>query len=750
MNAKEFLTTIFGDSSGYLFLSTLDDEGHLTNHKPFKYPENINAAATYAEMRTDEDVWFSPMLYSVPRRVAKTVSVTPVIYADTDMFDPRGYLIAPSFNIESSPGRTQSYWLLDDVYTPEEVSTAARAIALAHARKENGKQAGVDPSGWDLTQLLRLPGSTNNKYKVEKFAAEYTEPYPVFVRDGDGDVYSLEDVIAAYDPTNLPEVAAPLDDESLPDDLPEAKDVLRKVTASSKLRELYNNKPRNGQDWSDTLYLFLSECFRSGFTPEEALVAGWHAACNKYKRDGRPMEHLWKYDVSRAYADPNNRPRPTTERVAQDAVVPTPKDEGLSTDVELALLTPEEHKMLTRTVIDEYVEWAETKTDAPAPYHVAGALTVMSCVLGEWAVADPQFGEVRLGLSFVIMGETTETRKSTARNLMKKLLRLTENNDYSYLLTSDTTPESLLDALSEREDLSSLYDRDEAQQLIEDVKGGKGYLKGFFETLNELYDGKARGRLRATKKTKEARVNFVQYLMGIRSQIQENLELRDFASGWGPRNIYVRGESPPRNRNKDRLRQGSSDSQGLDAEAVRIAMIITNARDYWVNKQGHDRSQPYKMYFDDDAWERITDLEWDLKEYFKNHPRFEILKPCIERMTINAMKVAVLLAMVQKRDTVALVDVLNTRYLAAQWVEDLVIMVEGVNESMEQRTLDNIEKFVIEHDGLVTYAALLKWSIGQGIKKRDLLEYIETLEETNVIKIVEDGRKKKSLELVDA
>lgn len=751
MNQREFLTTIFGDNSGYLFLSTLDDDGHLTNHKPFKYPENLSTALKYAEMRVDEDVWFSPMLYSVPRRVAKTVSFTPVVYADTDMFDPRGFLVAPSINVESSPGRVQSYWLLDDVYPTEDVETVARAIAMAHARKENGKQAGVDPSGWPLGKLMRLPGSTNEKFKVEKYRAEgYVEAYPVFVRDdSDGSVYSLEDLTAAYDPSNLPEVAAHIDNETLPDDLPEAKDVLRRITASRKLTELYSNEPRAGQDWSDTLYLFLSECFRAGFTPEEALVAGWHAACNKYKRDNRPMEHLWKYDVSRAYADPNNRPMSSTDRIAQDtASVPAPKDEGMSTDVELALLTEDELKLLTRTFVDEYVDWAVTKTDAPAPYHVAGALAVMSCVLGEWAVADPQFGEVRLGLFFVIMGETTETRKTTARNMMKKLLRSVEDANYDYLLTSDTTPESLIDALSERADQSSLYDRDEAQQLIDDIKGGKGYLKGFFETLNELYDGKARGRLRAAKKTKEARVNFVQYLMGIRTQIQENLELRDFASGWGPRNIYVRGESPPRNRERDRLQQGSVANRGFDPVFAKISSDLSSVRDHWAKVNNNDRSDPFKMYFDEDAWIRMTDLEWDLKDYFKDHPRYDILKPCIERMSINVMKVAIMFAMMKRRDMVAMEDVLNARYLSAQWVEDLVIMVEGVNESMDQRNLDRIENFIIEHDGLATYASVLKWSMGVGMKKRDLLEYIETLEETNVIKIVEDGRKRKSLELV--
>lgn len=753
MDTKEFLETIFGDNEGYLFISTKDDKGQLVNHKPFQYPAAVPQIEAYVAVREDEDVYFSPMLYSVPRRNKNSVCATPVVYADTDTFDPAGYLIPPSINVISSETpeavRRASFWILDASYPKEEVEAVARAIALAHAYKVNGKQAGVDPSGYDLTQLLRFPGTSNNKYQIDKFKDEYKEPYRVYVEPNpSGAVYSLEELQDAYDPSNLPAVPESLDD-GMPTDLPEAKDVLRKVVASNTLSDLYNKPPRGNQDWSDTMYLFLSECFRQGFTPEEALVAAWHAACNKYKRDGRPMEHLWKYDVVRAHADPNNRPSARIERIA-DPVEHKPKDEGLSKDVELVLLTEDERNLLTRTFIDDYSDWGASRTDAPAAYHVAGALSVLSLVLGEWAVGYPQFGELALGLNFVVMGETTDTRKSTSRNLMKEFIGSSETPSHDYILTSDTTPESLLDALSERANQSSLYDRDEAQSLIEDIKGGKGYLKGFFETLNELYDGKARGRLRKGVKTKTVPVNFVQYLMGIRSQIQDNLEMKDFASGWGPRNIYVRGESPPRTREKDRLQQGKADETGADPVKMDMVRNLSDVRDHWAHKTGQDKGNKVKMFFEEDAWLRQTDLEWDLMEFFKGHPRYEIIKACVQRLSINVMKVAILLAMYEKRDKVSLVDVLNARYYAAQWVEDLIIMIEGVNASIEQRELDKIEAYVINNDGLVSYAKLLKWATGEGIKKRDFVEYVETLKEIEVLKEVQDGAGKKALELAYA
>lgn len=741
MDARTFLSTIFGDNEGYLFIGTLDDQKRLNDYKSFKYPESLNSVVKYIELREDEDVYFSPMLYAVPRRSSKTVSVTPVVYADTDSFNPDDYKIRPSINLDTSPGKTHSFWLLDDIYTPDEVKEAARAVALTEAKKVNGKQAGVDPSGWDFTQMLRVPGTTNtnprNKPGFDSFRVEVSANSP-------GEVYSLAEIIAEYDPANLP-VMPLAADTPMPDELPAAKDVLRKIAADAKLSSFYSTVPHG--DWSDTLYAFISEMFRKGFSPEEALVGAWNSSCNKYKRDDRPIEHLWQYDVLKAQADPDNKPRPIIER-EPDADPEHPKEEGVVVaELQHKLLSDAEAELLTETFVDRYVKWAASKTDAPAPYHVASAFTILSCVLGEWGVAYPQFGDLRLGLFFVIMGETTRTRKSTARNLMKRVLRMVQVGDYKYILTSDVTPETLIDRLADRPHQSSLYDRDEAQQLIHDVKH-KGYLAGFFETLNELYDGWAHGRDRVGKSTEDTPVNFVQYLMGIRSQIQDNLEIHDFTSGWGPRNIFVRGDAPPRTKAASRLRQGSLED-GVDKEFMQIVMSLTKARDFWAKTVGN-RHAPMRILFEDDAWERWNDFAWELGQYVENHPRAEMLLPSVERLGFNVIKVAVLLAMYAQRTTVTMGDLINAIYYSMQWVEDLIIVAEGVSESLRAAELAKLEKFIIDKGGLVSFATALKWSIGQGKSRKDFLDMVDTMIDSDTLQIVEAGTKQvKSLELLD-
>lgn len=753
MNTVDFLKTIFGANEGFLFISSKSDptEKDITDHKAFKYPDNLNQIAAHCRVREDEDLYFSPMLYKVPVRRRGSVAHAPVLYTDTDSFPVDKFLIAPSINVATSPGKHASFWLLDGEYEPEAVEAAARAIALAHASTdENGEQAGTDAGGWDLSQLLRMPNSQNLKYMVPEYAARgYDAPYDVHVVDeiSPFTIYSLDEITDAYDPANLPDLPQ-RSSETMPTKLPEPKDVLRRITASRTLRDLYTKEPARGQDWSDTLYHFISEMLRNGFSAEEAFVGAWHASCNKYKRDGRPMDDLWEYDMRKALADPNNRPRAKVDKEASDPETASkPKDEGIASILELALL--KEGQFPTPTFIERYVEWGVTKTDAPAAYHVASAFSVLSCIFGEWGVGLPQWGELRLGMFFVIMGETTDTRKTTSRNLMKKLLRQTQIGDYEYILTSDSTGEALLDTLADRPHQSSLYDRDEAQQLIEDIKGGKGYLKGFFETLNEFYDGWAHGRLRMGKKTKDTPVNFVQYLMGIRSQIQENLELKDFASGWGPRNIFVRGESPPRTRATSRLKQGKVGSTNQDNHMIKLAQELMDARSFWEKEAGGDRGHPAPVQFTDEAWISMTDLEWDLKEHFADHPRYEVLKPCFERLSVNSMKAAILFAMSEKRTEVELQDVINVRYYAAQWVEDLIIVVEGVNESLYKRDLDRLEKFVADNDGLVSYASALKWALNNGKLRREFLELVDAAVDAEILTIVTDKKERRSLQLMD-
>jgi hypothetical protein len=74
-----------------------------------------------------------------------------MLWADMDGADPRELRLPPTIALESSPGRYVGLWLTDNVVTEQLNKRLAYSI-------------GADKSGWDLTQVLRMPGTINYKY----------------------------------------------------------------------------------------------------------------------------------------------------------------------------------------------------------------------------------------------------------------------------------------------------------------------------------------------------------------------------------------------------------------------------------------------------------------------------------------------------------------------------------------------------------------------------------------------------------
>jgi hypothetical protein len=90
---------------------------------------------------------------TAPRRRKEAAAPLASLYADLD--EATAAVLAPTVLVESSPGRLQGYWRL------------TRPVAPAYGEELNRRLAaalGADPSGWDLTQLLRIPGTRNHKY----------------------------------------------------------------------------------------------------------------------------------------------------------------------------------------------------------------------------------------------------------------------------------------------------------------------------------------------------------------------------------------------------------------------------------------------------------------------------------------------------------------------------------------------------------------------------------------------------------
>jgi hypothetical protein len=160
-SAEELWTHIFEGGRGLLqiFTGHRVPDGKLedTASRYFLFPTKRGEAAEWAIGESDRgrEAYFCAHLLTDRRRVKENAAPMRALYVDGDGAYPGEGIPQPTAIIESSPGRLQMWWRLDSEIPPETGENLNRRLAYA---------IGADKSGWDLTQLLRVPGTTNHKY----------------------------------------------------------------------------------------------------------------------------------------------------------------------------------------------------------------------------------------------------------------------------------------------------------------------------------------------------------------------------------------------------------------------------------------------------------------------------------------------------------------------------------------------------------------------------------------------------------
>jgi hypothetical protein len=152
---------IFGGQRGHLCLftgyRTEGDKLENTESRYFMFPDQADEAARYAaeESASGREAYLCAHLLHARRRVKENAHAIATLWCDLDGVEiPNGEL-KPTAVVESSPGHYHLYWRLTEAISPEVAEQLNRRLA---------SQIGADPSGFDLTQLLRVPGTVNHKY----------------------------------------------------------------------------------------------------------------------------------------------------------------------------------------------------------------------------------------------------------------------------------------------------------------------------------------------------------------------------------------------------------------------------------------------------------------------------------------------------------------------------------------------------------------------------------------------------------
>jgi hypothetical protein len=286
LNLKEFLNTVITSPSGYFCLSAADKNFDWEEFW-YKWPDDqdiiVNQAHRLAEQR---NVYYSTHLFTAPQALKANVLPTRTIQVDLDEANALNFVITPTILVQTSPGRHQGYYILENTPEQEELERLSRKLTYAIPM--------ADPSGWSLGHRVRLPETYNYKYDVPQLVTIVTAAVKRI------DIAQLE---------NLPELgleAIRLNDEDIEWIKTPHVDLSEKFPPQETLVSLFKsgiisqttrmtyNKVQT--DRSAALWRLMQECFAAGLGRDDIYWVAYNSENNKWRKYPRDL----RKDVVRA------------------------------------------------------------------------------------------------------------------------------------------------------------------------------------------------------------------------------------------------------------------------------------------------------------------------------------------------------------------------------------------------------------------------------------------------------------------
>lgn len=196
---SEFFETIWRDADGFVYLPTINRDTNKWKRVFFEWPKHKDSIVQHvlASSAQGLDVYYAPALFKDHSAATKeNFKGTYTLWTEFDGSAPEDWkpdppaftedgseagsvadsdatgLPEPSLRVQSSQdGHEHVYWRLNEFVTDSQwVEDKNRAITYEH---------GADSSGWDCTQILRPPYTTNFKRDL-----------PVTIRESTGSVFA--------------------------------------------------------------------------------------------------------------------------------------------------------------------------------------------------------------------------------------------------------------------------------------------------------------------------------------------------------------------------------------------------------------------------------------------------------------------------------------------------------------------------------------------------------------------------------
>lgn len=676
MNQSEFFDLLYGGVEGEVRISLKG----ISEGRWFTWPHQRDDLLAYVEAHSDTDVYCTTTTYTERTRKADKADAGSVVYADADTCDPKNFHVEPSIIVRSSPGHWQAYWLLSEPQPASVLARMSKRIAYTHADQ------GCDKTGWMVTKVLRVPGTMHTK----------TDTHHEVTAACTGIIYDLAEIEAVYD-TEVTSTDTFVSD--LPKDLPDLFELQGRLPMD--LWNLYSERPEQGVELSGRLWKLELELFRAGWTAEEVFVLVRSSGSNKYSPE-RFGETTASGSVRAHRADPDGdlwREVQQAREAAKQAPVEVETETLPYEEQEISFLTPEERDFVaTQThFVDRFVRWVRTRTDGADEYSRLLGFMLLSCVFGDRFYIPTTFGNTKLNLWGLMLGETTITRKSTIKGLFLNVLHHYEREAGTSIdVGSDFSAEGLNKVLGARDGQASLVWRDEVQGFFKEMFT-KNYMAGTVESLTDLYEGRVKVSMRATKgqsQTNRASVLFNMLLLGIEAETAEVLTNKNFQSGFLTRFIWTIAPTPEITRERIALKQ--RDETDFKGEDPQVGEFV---REFIAINRRMGSSTPRPIYMEDATLDRLNDWLMDTTDLASKSRNPKNMKPTVQRLAINIWKCAALLAVHDRSDKIGMKHLLPVLAQAEEWYGALNIMSNAIAASEFERQVNEVEAFLMEGGG---------------------------------------------------
>jgi hypothetical protein len=709
----QFFDYIFGpQQEGYLCLAStigLVPSGAKDFRQVFfEWPKQKNEIASFVDSTSESrNMYFCTSLLSKGERLKENCLPGNLLWSDLDFVNPTGIAHPPSLVVESSPQRYQAFWRLDEELPADVIEDLNRRLAYS---------VGADKSGWDLTQLMRIPHTRNFKYVDKPEVAVVGTPSAVLV--------PLQPFLELPDPLVPAQNGTGIDlGEPMPDmiTLPNADNIIyahrNELSRQEGFSILYGGDPDENADWSKLLWRLINVCIESGMDKQETFAIAYSAKCNKYIRDNRPPQYLWK-EVLKAWLNQKH-----IAVLVDDQLVELSMPEMVAKDLE------------EDSFVKDYKAWGESATDAPVQYHELCCFMALSCVISAGLRLKLDWGKLAPNIWGMILGESTLTRKTTA---MRMAMDIVSGLDEELILATDGSPEGLLTSLGERPKRVSIFYKDEISGFFDSINR-KDYLAGLPETFTQLYDVPA--VLRRVLKKETVTINepyFIFFGGGIRDKVYSLLTEEYVLSGFIPRFLVVSGENDlarirrtgPPSAHTDELKRKVVNSMGELKVMYNLKAAIA------LENLHQEVLVPVEIEakLTDDAWTFFGDCEMMLIRAADESPISMMAMPTFQRLAFSMLKMALLIAASRReyKDNELRVeknDVEQAAWYIQKWGRYSIELISQAGKPSGERIVERMYQMIRREPGILKSALMRR----HHLNSRELKEFTETLIDRGLI-----------------